>query len=129
MWFDNHADMQEETRVSESIEGKGALSNAILEGIPKKKKRSVIGLPKGAYLDVRPYRPILSSQSSYQRPYHSEIIITGKEGVYIHAGMPRSKADRVKEILVTPHNVIEWSNGIPQIRDVLKYTLEHFKCT
>lgn len=110
--------------MSESIEGKGALANANLKGILKKKKISVIDLPKGAYLYVRPYRAILSSQRSYQRPHHSEIMITGKEGVYIHAGMPRTKAVRVKEILVTPHDEIEWCNGIPLIRDVLKYSLE-----
>lgn len=125
VWFDNHAGMRMGATASQTIESKGALSNAILKGIPK--SGAPVNLPKGTYLDVRPYLAILRDQRSYQSPHHSEIIITGKEGVHIHAGMPITKAVRVKEISITPHDGVEWRNGQPLIRNDLASILETLK--
>ncbi|MBV4483815.1 hypothetical protein [Pseudomonas khavaziana] len=127
VWFNNHAGMKGNAAATQSIEGKGALSNAIFKGIPKRSAPSDLSLPKGTYLDVRHYLEILREQRKYAPPHHSEIIVTGKEGVYIHAGMPKTAPVRVKEILVMPSGQVEWHDGQPIIQDDLAYTLRILK--
>lgn len=126
VWFDNHAGMRRGGgEASQSIESKGALSNAILKGIPR--NNAPVNLPKGTYLDVRPYQAILRDQRANPNSQYSEIIIAGREGVHIHAGMAKTKAVTVKEILVMPHDEVEWRDGNPLIREDLKLALERLK--
>ena len=127
VWFNNHAGMKANAAATQSIEDKGALSNAIIKGIPKSCAPFDLQLPKGTYLDVQHHLVILREQRKNAPPHHSEIIITGKEGVYIHAGMPKTAPVRVKEILVMPSDQVEWRDGQPIIQDDLAYTLRILK--
>jgi len=122
VWFDNHAGIR---KVPEELQyllsNKGALASAIFNGISKDNK--AVNLPRGTYLQVRPYLEILDEQRR-KKAEHNEVIITGREGVYIHPGRPPSKAVNVKEILILPTGDVRWKNGVPILNDNLQAALD-----
>jgi len=107
----------------ESIESKAELSNAILKGISK--NNEIVNLPKRTYLHVRPYLAIIRDQRSAPNSHYSEVIITGREGVYIHPDMLKTKAIKVKGGYA--RGKIEWHNGRPVLKENLRFALEAIK--
>lgn len=84
VWFDNHVGIRKVPNELQSLPvNKGALANAIFRGVAKDNYKAK--LPNGTHLQVRPYLDILDGQRR-EGAEHNEIIITGKEGVYIHSG-------------------------------------------
>lgn len=124
VWFNNHAGIRDLTPGQQStLENKGALSRAIINGIPKT-NAPVNLLPKQTYLHVRPYKEILDKRKMNE---YTEVIITGREGVHIHPGRPPSRAIKVKEILIFPNGKIEWANDIPILSESLNTAIATLK--
>jgi hypothetical protein len=125
VWFDNHVGIRKVPNELQNLPvNKGALANAIFRGIAKDNDKAKP--PNGTYLQVRPYLDILDGQRR-EGAEHNEIIITGKEGVYIHPGRSPSKAVTVKEILILPSGEVQWKNGIPILNKNLQTALDAVK--
>lgn len=123
VWFNNHAGVRNLTPEQQStLENKGALSRAIINGIPK--PNAPINLPQQTYLHVHPYKEILNKRNIGE---YSEVIITGREGVYIHPWRSPSRAIRVEEILILPNGEIEWVNDIPILKEGLNTAIATLK--
>ncbi|MBV4483812.1 hypothetical protein [Pseudomonas khavaziana] len=125
VWFDNHVGIRKIPDELQSLPvNKGALANAIFKGIAKDNDKAK--LPNGTYLEIRSYLDILEGQRR-EGAEHNEIIITGKEGVYIHPGRSPSKAITVKEILILPREEVQWKNGAPILNEDLQTALDAVK--